>query len=162
MPRWARLLRAVLLTGATFAIGVGLLTSVIGAAFWVFGKASLGGVAATVARFSLVSCGIGMAFAGLVALTARGRQVDRLSVPHIAGLGAGVGFLYFLLMGVSGAFHAWSLAGAITNLLLVTVTGAGSATAILLLARKGRPELNPGADAPGPPTAATAKSRETG
>ena len=80
------------------------------------------------------------------ALTARGRPFDRLSLPHFAALGAGVGFIYFLFMGFMGAFGVWSLASAITNLVLVTVAGGGSATAILLVARRGRPQLKAGDD----------------
>jgi len=47
-------------------------------------------------------------------------------------------------MGLTGAFHVWSLSSAIANLLLVTVTGGGSAAAILFLARRGRPALHQG------------------
>lgn len=136
----------MILTGFTFAVGVGLVTSLIGVPIWLLGGISYRALFATVARFSLVSCAIGVAFSGLVAVTARGRPIDKLSLPHFAALGAGVGFLYFLLMGVTGAFGVWSLSTAIINLVLVTVTGAGSASAILMLARRGRPELKAGDD----------------
>ena len=144
MPRWLKLLQATIVTGLTFAVGVGVLTAIIGTPLWLFGAVTLRSFLFTVARFSVMSCLIGMAFSGLLALTARGRSIDKLSLPHFAALGAGVGFLFFLFMGMSGAFHVWSLSSAIANLLLVTVTGGGSAVAMLLLARRGRPSLNSG------------------
>lgn len=141
MPRWLRMIRGIIVTGFTFAIGVGVATSMIGLPIWMLGGISLRSLFETVARFSLVSCVVGMAFSGLVAITARGRSIDKLSVPLFGALGAGVGFLYFLFMGLSGAFSAWSRSAAIINFLLVTVTGGASAAAILMLARRGRPEL---------------------
>jgi hypothetical protein len=134
----------MIVTGVTFAAGVGLLTSLIGLPIWLLGGISFRSLFAATARISVVSCVIGVAFSGLVAITARGRRFDKLSLPHFAALGTGVGLLYFLLMGVGGAFSAWSLSDAIVNFVLLTVTGGGSASAILLLARKGRPRLEAG------------------
>ena len=136
----------MVVTGLTFAVGVGLVTALIATPVWLLGGISLRTLIAGVLRFSVVSCLIGVGFSGLLALTARGRPFDRLSLPLFAALGAGVGFLYFLFMGFMGAFGAWSLASAITNLVLVTVAGGGSATAILLVARRGRPQLKAGDD----------------
>lgn len=146
MPRWLRLIRGMIVTGITFAVGVGLVTALIGLPVWLLGKISFHGYWGAVARISVVSCLIGVAFSGLVAITARGRRFDKLSLPHFAALGGGVGLLYFLLIGFSGAFSAWSLSAAILNLVLLTVTGSVSASAILLLARKGRPVLKSGDD----------------
>jgi hypothetical protein len=151
MPRRMNLLRGMLVTGIAFGVGAGLLTLLIGLPFWLIAGSSLRGLLRAAARFSVASCVIGIIFSGLVALTARGRRLDRLSLLHFAGLGAGVGTLYFLFMGFTGAFTAWSLASAITNLVIVTVTGAGSATALLLLARRGRPALRAGEDTPSHP-----------
>lgn len=141
MPRWLRMVRGAIVTGIAFAIGVGAITSVIGLVIWGLGGVSFRTMIETVARFSLVSSIIGVAFSGLLALTARGRPIGKLSIPHFASLGAAVGFLYFLLMGVAGAFNSWSLSAAVTNFLLLTVTGATSASALLLIARKGQPAL---------------------
>ncbi|HKV75389.1 MAG TPA: hypothetical protein VJN95_12790 [Gemmatimonadales bacterium] len=141
-----RLLRSMLITGLSFAIGVGLVATIIGIPFWLFGGVSLPNVLGAVARLSIVSCLIGVAFSALVAITARGRSFDKLSLPYFTAMGTGVGFLYFLFMGFSGAFGVWSTSAAITNFLLVTVTGGASAAALLLIARKGRKEIGPGED----------------
>lgn len=148
MPRWLRLIRGMIVTGLSFAVGVGLLTAIIGAPLWLVGAVTLRTFLFTVIRFAVVSCLIGTVFSGLVAITARGRSIDKLSLAHFGALGAGVGFLYFMLMGLGGAFQVWSLSSAIANFLLVTVTGGGSATALLLLARRGRPPLNAGDQPP--------------
>ncbi|HTO72847.1 MAG TPA: hypothetical protein VMJ30_03460 [Gemmatimonadales bacterium] len=139
-----RLLRSMIVTGLTFAIGVGLVAAVIGLPIWLFGGVSLNNMLGAVARLSIVSCLIGFAFSGLVAVTARGRSFDKLSLPYFTGMGAGVGFLYFLFMGFSGAFSVWSTRAMISNLLLVTLTGGASAAGLLLIARKGRKEIGAG------------------
>ena len=59
MPRWLRLVRGMLGTGVAFAVGGPAIVATIGLGFWLFGNASLGGVAFTVARSSVVSFVIG-------------------------------------------------------------------------------------------------------
>ena len=72
MPRWLRIDRGMVGTGVTFAVAVGA-------------------IAATVAL-------AGVLFTGGLALTARGRTFDRLSLRYVTGMGAGGGVLYFLLI----------------------------------------------------------------
>lgn len=101
-----------------------------------------------VARGSFLSFPVGVAFSGLLALTARGRTFEKLSLLQFGLLGAGVGFLLFLLMGVTGAFQAWSVETGILNFTLLTSMGGGSAVATLLLARRGRRALPPTDETP--------------
>jgi len=44
------------------------------------------------------SCIVGVGFSGVLALAARGRTFERLSLQYITAVGAGGGFLYFLFI----------------------------------------------------------------
>ena len=136
MPRWLRLVRGMLGTGVAFAVGGPAIVATIGLGFWLFGNASLGGVAFTAARSSVVSFVIGVLFSGILALAAHGRGFEKLSFRLFTALGGGVGFAAFIAMGLSGAFSAWSFDTGFLNFVLLTSIGAGAAAATLLVARK--------------------------
>ena len=138
MPRWLRVVRGMLGTGLAFAVAGPVIVSLIGAFFMVFGNASLGSVAATAARGSVVSFVIGVAFSGLLALAARGRAFEKLSFKLFSALGGGVGLVAWLAMGLGGAFSKWSFDTGLLNFLLLTSVGAGAAATTLFVARKSR------------------------
>ena len=123
-------------TAVAFAIGGPAIVGIVALAFWLFGGAPLGAVAVAVLRSAPICFIIGLAFSGLVALLAQGRMFEKLSIKLFAALGAVVGFALFMLMGLGGAFEAWSATDGIVNLLLLTSVGAGGAAATLALARK--------------------------
>ncbi len=146
MAGWPRRIRAMLGTGVTFAAGVTVVGSIVAAVVMLAGEGSFHETFGMVGRFAVVSFVLGVAFSALLALTARSRRLAELSVPRFAALGGGAGLLYFLLLALN-AYARWSVSDAIANLVILTVLGSGSATAILLLARRGgRPELEPGAE----------------
>jgi hypothetical protein len=91
-----------------------------------------------VIKSSIWAFPIGVAFSGVLAITARGRPFDKLSLPRFAALGAGGGLLLFGLLAVN-AWQAWSVSDAIANLALLTLLGGGSATATLMIARRAGP-----------------------
>jgi len=138
MPRWLRLIRGMIGTGLAFAVGGAAIVGTIGLGFWMFGDASLFGVAGVAARSAVLSFGIGVVFSGALALLARGRSFEKLSVKAFAALGGAVGLAAWTAMGLNGAFSAWSLDTALVNLALLTGIGAGSAAATLLVARRAR------------------------
>ena len=78
-----------------------------------------------------------------MAITARGRSFDELSVPRFAALGAGAGLVLFGVLAVN-AWDAWSVSTAIANAAIFVVLGGASATAILVVARRAGPSLKPG------------------
>ena len=86
---------------------------------------------------------IGVAFAGVLALTRRGRSFDKLSLPRFAALGAGVGLLFFGLLAIN-AWQAWSVSTAIVNATIFVLLAGGSATGTLMLARRAGPALKSG------------------
>ena len=149
MPRWLRVARGMIGVGLIFAAGVGVVASAIAAVLWlVSGTASPRELIQLVAKTTIIAFPVGIAFAALVAISAGGRRFDRLSIPLFAALGAGGGLVLFLMLGVSGAFAHWSVADAIANLTILTAMGGASATATLMVARRGRPALKPGDESP--------------
>lgn len=147
MPHWLRVIRGMIGTGLTFAVGVGVVGSLVGLTALLFGQASLDDLR-FVARISVVAFIVGVGFSGVLALTARGRTFDKLSLPFVTALGAGGGFLYFLFIAAMNGARVWSPRLALLNLTILTVMGAGSAAAMFLLARKARDTLAPGEDTP--------------
>lgn len=143
MAGWPRIIRAVIGTGLTFAAGIGAVASIAGLIIVLVGQGSFRELFQMAAKLSVVAFLLGVAFSSLLAISARSRRLATLSIPRFAALGAGAGLLYFLLIAIN-AFRVWSLANAILNLVLLTLLGAGSATTILVIARRGRPALKPG------------------
>lgn len=145
MPRWLRLIRGSVGMGLTFAAGVGLVASMIAGFVWLLSGSEKDApemirlvVASTIWAFP-----IGMAFSGLLAITARGRSFDKLSLPRFAALGVGGGLLLYGVLALN-AWNAWSVTNAIGNAVIFMFLGGGSATATLMLARRARPTLKSG------------------
>jgi hypothetical protein len=130
-------------TGLTFAVGVGAVTSVVGAFAWLAGKIAALDILRITGRFSVASFLLGFAFGGVLALSARGRGFNKLSLPLVGSLGAGAGFLYWTFLASTGG-RVWSLRLAIVNFVLLTVMGATSAVATLLIARRARSAVGSG------------------
>ena len=72
---------------------------------------------------------------GFLAIAARGRTLDRLSLRYVTALGAGGGLLYFLFIAAANGARVWSVWSAIGNLAILTLRGGGSAATALILAR---------------------------
>ena len=145
MPRWMRVIRGMLGVGLTFAAGVGVVASVMVALpTWLLLGADAGReMLGMVVRASVWAFPVGVAFSGVLALTARGLSFDKLSLPRFAAIGAGGGLLLFGVL-AANAWQAWSVMDAIANAAIFVVLGGGSATATLMIARKARPALMPG------------------
>ena len=144
MPRWQRVIRGLIGMGLTFSAGVGVVASTIAGLVWLLPGGGGGReLVRMVIASSIWAFPVGMAFSGLLAITARNRSFDKLSLPRFAALGAGGGLILFGVL-AANAWHAWSLPTALTNLAIFLVLGSGSATATLLIARRARPELESG------------------
>ena len=144
MPRWLRVIRGMIGTGLTFAVGVGVVASAIAGLVWLLPGAGAGReMIRVVVASAMWAFPIGVAFSGVLALTARGRAFDKLSLPHFAALGTGAGLLLFGVLAIN-AWSAWSVSTAIVNATVFVLLGGGSATATLLIARRVRPGLAPG------------------
>ncbi len=144
MPRWLRVIRGMIGMGLTFSVGVGVVASMIAVLPWLL----LGGdsgreMIRLVIASSIWAFPIGVAFSGVLAITARGLPFDKLSLPRFAALGAGGGLLLFGVLAVN-AYHAWSVMDAIGNATILVLLGGGSATATLMLARRAGPALKSG------------------
>jgi hypothetical protein len=127
-------------TGLIFAAGIGVLGSAIGAIALLAGELSGRELLRMVGRVSVVSFIVGVAFAGVLALTARGRSFDRLTLRFVTALGAGVGLLYFLAISFNG-IGVWSPRTAVANLVVLVLLGGGLAGGTLLVARRARHTL---------------------
>jgi hypothetical protein len=134
-------------TGLTFATGVGLLSSAIGAVAMLAGKRTFIDLLRTAGRLSVVSFILGVGFAGVLAIAARRRSFEKLTLGFVTSLGAGAGFLYFLFISISGS-RVWTLPVALLNFSLLMVLGSGSAAATFLLARTAGRALKSGESAP--------------
>ena len=146
MPRWLRVVRGMIGTGLTFAVGVGAIAAAVALAGVLAGELTGRELLQVVGKLSVVSFLVGVLFTGALAFTARGRTFDRLSVRYVTGVGAGGGVLYFLLI-ATNAWNVWSPMAALGNLALLTVIGAGSAAGALLLARRAGGALTAGGEA---------------
>jgi len=142
MPRWLRIIRGMFGMGLTFSAGVGLVASMIAVPMWLFFGADRELIRLVVAS-AIWAFPIGVAFSGVMALTARRLSFDKLSVPRFAALGAGAGLLLFGVL-ATNAWDAWSVRQAIGNAAIFVFLGAGSATATLLIARRAAPALTSG------------------
>jgi hypothetical protein len=133
-------------TGLIFSAGIGVVASVIAGVAWLVTGMGRNVELIRVAIASAIwAFPIGMAFAGFLALTARGRTFEKLTLPRTAALGAGGGLLLYGVL-AANAWSAWSLQAAMVNLAVFLGLGAGSATAALLLARRAGPALKPGGE----------------
>ena len=116
MSRWQRLIRGMIGMGLTFSAGVGVVAS-IGA---VLSALFFGGdreMIRLVVASTMYAFPIGVAFSGVVAITARGGSFDKLSIPRFAALGAGAGLLLFGVLSAT-LWGSWSLANASSLVLL--------------------------------------------
>lgn len=148
MPRWLRVIRGMIGTGLTFAAGVGVVASVAAGLVWLLPGIEGGReMIRLVVASSIWAFPIGVAFSGLLALTARGLPFDKLSIPRFAAMGAGVGLLLFGVL-AANAWEAWSVTTAMANATIFVLLGGGSATGTLMLARKAGPALKPGDEPP--------------
>ncbi len=130
--------------GLTFAAGVGVVASLVAGLVWLLPGIDGGReMIRLVIASSIWAFPIGVAFSGFLAITARGRSFDKLSLPRFAALGAGVGLLFFGLL-ATNAWQAWSVKTAIANATIFVLLGGGSATATLMLARRAVPALESG------------------
>jgi hypothetical protein len=143
MPRWLRVVRGMIGTGLTFAVGVGVVGSLVGLVALALGQASLDDLR-MVGKISVIAFIVGVGFSGALALAARGRTFDKLSLRYVTALGAGGGFLYYLFIAAMNGAGVWSVWSAIGNLAILTLLGAGSAAAMFLLARKAKESLTSG------------------
>jgi hypothetical protein len=143
MPRWLRLIRGMIGTGLTFAAGVGVVGSILGLVGLLLGELSWDDLR-MVAKLSVVAFLVGVGFAGVLAIAARGRTIDRLSLRYVSALGAGGGLLYFLFVAAANGARVWSVWNAIGNLTILTLLGGGSAAATVILARRAGRALKAG------------------
>lgn len=144
MPRWMRVIRGMIGTGLTFAAGVGAVSAILGLVALVAGQVSGRELLEMAGKLSVVAFIVGVAFSGVLAISARGRAFDKLSLRLFTALGAGVGLLYFLIIGVNNGFRVWSAGDAVGNLTFLTLLGAGLAAGTLIVARKAGHALTSG------------------
>ena len=140
MPHWLRIVRGMIGTGLTFAAGVGMIGGLLGLGVVAFTDARLIDLM-FIGRLMVAAFLLGVAFSGGLALLARGKAFEKVTFPMVTALGGGAGLLYFLFIGFANGFNVWTPGVMLTNLLLLTGMGAGSAIAMLLVARKARAAL---------------------
>jgi len=143
MPRWLRVIRGMIGTGLTFAVGVGVVASITGALVWLGDGIKGRELIAIAGRLSVPAFLLGVAFSAVLAVTARGRQFSKLSLRLVGGLGAGAGIFYFVFLALNGGRN-WSPRNAIANFVLLSFMGAGSAAAMLMIARRASPARQSG------------------
>jgi hypothetical protein len=145
MPRWLRVIRGMIGTGLTFAAGVGVVGSILGLAGLLLGELSWDDLR-MVPRLSVIAFLVGVGFSGVLAIAARRRAFDRLSLRYVTALGAGGGLLYFLFIAAANGAKVWSAWNVIGNLTILTLLGGGAAAATLILARRAGRALKSGGE----------------
>ncbi len=136
MPRWLRVMRGMVGTGLTFAAGVGVVSAVVGTAGLLAGELTWIDLFRMVGKLSVVASFVGVVFSGVLAIVARRKSFDTLSLPFVTAVGAGGGLLYFLFIGVMNGFRVWSPPTAILNLALLLAMGGGAAAGTFLIGRR--------------------------
>ena len=136
MPRWLRVVRGMIGTGLTFAVGVGAVSAAVGTIGLMAGGLTWIDVLRRVGKLSVVASLVGVVFSGVLAITARRRSFDTLSLPFVTAVGAGGGLLYFLFIGAMNGFRVWSLPTAMLNLTLLLAMGGGAAAGTFLVGRR--------------------------
>lgn len=136
-----RVVRGMIGMGLTFAAGVGAIASIVAGLVWAIPGLEGGPeMFRMVVASAIWSFPIGVAFSGVLAMTARGRSFDKLSIPRFAALGTGAGLVFYGLLALN-AWQAWDAKTALVNAAIFVVLGGGSATGTLLLARRAAPAL---------------------
>lgn len=143
MPRWMKVVRGMIGTGLTFGVGVGGLAAITAALVWLGHGVTGREVFEIAGKCSVVAFLLGVGFSGVLAITARGREFNKLSVRLIGGLGAGAGVLYWGFLALNGG-RSWSGRDALGNLVILVGMGAVAASATLLIARKASSSLGSG------------------
>ncbi|MES2306373.1 MAG: hypothetical protein V4558_12735 [Gemmatimonadota bacterium] len=133
-------------TGLTFAVGVGGFTALVGLIMMVAGQVTFIEILQIAGKFSVVSFILGVMFSGVLALSAGGQALGKLSLKFVTALGAAGGFIYWLMIGFANGFNAWTLGVALMNLVLLLAMGGGAAAATFLLARQAGKSLGAGED----------------
>jgi hypothetical protein len=142
MPRWVRVIRGMIGIGFTFAVGVGGVVGLVGAIAVLGSRATPVEVLQTAGKFALVSFLLGMVFSGVLALVARRRRFNHLSIPLVASLGGAAGLVYFLFLAMNGGRN-WTPRLAVLNFALLLTMGTVAAVATLLMARRANSALAP-------------------
>jgi hypothetical protein len=142
MPRWLRMIRGMIGTGLAFAVGGGAIGTLVGIPFVLSGKMPALDLVMIAGRFGVAGFLVGVVFSGALALLARGRTLEKLSLSRVAALGAGVGLLYFAFIATNG-IGVWTVPIALLNFASLAILGGGSAAAVLLLARRATSALGP-------------------
>ncbi len=130
-------------TGLTFAVGVGAVGTVVGLIATVVGKLTAIDLVQSVVRLSVVAFIIGVLFSAALAIIARAKTFEKLSLPKVTAIGIGGGLLYFGFLAVNGG-RRWSTPDAIANLTILVLMGGVSAAGTLLLARRAGRALGAG------------------
>ena len=89
MPRWLRVMRGMVGTGLTFAAGVGVVSAVVGTAGLLAGEVTWVDLFRMVGKLSVVASFVGVVFSGVLAIVARRKSFDTLSLPFVTAVGAG-------------------------------------------------------------------------
>lgn len=135
-------------TGLTFSAGVGAIASLVGGIAWLLpGGPTLTELLIPVVGAIAWSFPVGVVFSGFLALTARGRSFEELSLPRMAVLGAGGGLVLYGLL-AANAWSAWTVEAAISNAVILVGLGAGTASSLLVVARRAEHSLEAGDESP--------------
>ena len=135
MPRWLRMVRGTIGTGLAFSVGGGAVALMLGVPMWLAGRIGALDIIGVGARFAAAAFVLGLAFSAVLAVTARGLSLEKLSLRRVTAIGAGLGLGYFALIATNG-IDVWTPGIALLNLASLMAMGGGSAAAILLLARR--------------------------
>lgn len=140
MTRWSRIARGILGMGAAFGAIAAVCAGVLAAGLAVFAPGVEDELGFMVMAFTAWGFAIGAGFATVLAIAAKGRSFDQLSLPQVALWGAGGGLLLAgLLVGLT--LPEWTLADALVPAIMLPLLGAASGTASLLVARRADPAL---------------------
>ena len=91
LSRWRRIVRGMIGTGLTFAATVGVAGTIVGLLLGALSWDDL----RMVAKLAVIAFLVGVLYSGVLAIAARGRTFDRLSLRFVTALGGGGGLPTF-------------------------------------------------------------------
>mgnify|MGYP006093846523 CR=1 FL=1 len=142
MSDWKRILRGVLGMGATFGALAAVFFSILAAVSAVFFPGAEDDLLFMIVAGTVWATGLALSFSGMLAIAARGRSLDELSIARVAAVGVGSGLALATLL-VSATWGDWPNNNWIVPFTFLPMLGAGGGISSLLLARTAGRELTP-------------------
>ena len=134
MSDWKRILKGILGMGATFGGLAAVFFSILAVVSAIFFPGAEDDLLFMVVAGTVWGTGLAVSFSTVLAIAARGRSFDELSLPRVAAVGVGAGLALATLL-VGATWGDWPNNNWIVPFSFLPMLGVGGGMGSLLLAR---------------------------